>query len=181
MNPIVMAFIGKLLSSVTLADGVVLGIVLVSAGLGFFSGFVWQILRIVGLVVAFWLAARFHSVVAGWFSPQLTSHALAIAFACLFLGVVLAAYVLMLIIRKPVDAMKPEFVDRVLGALFGVVKGLLVCGIVALVLFQYGARQSSVRRQVSASPSARFTAECVRSLWWAVSGGASGTLGQDLK
>ena len=182
MDPITALIPGGLLASLTWADAVVLAVVVLSAGVGFLSGFVWQILRMVSVVVAFWVAARFHGALAGHVAGDVADPArLALSFAGLFVAVVVAGYLLMLLIREPVNAMKPEPADRILGAFFGVLKGLLICGVVALTLLHYGGEHTAARKLVRGSVSATFTARCVRSLWCAVSGGASGKFGEALK
>jgi uncharacterized membrane protein required for colicin V production len=89
----------------------------------------------------------------------------------LFVGSLLVTYLATFLLRAPINALKPEGPDRVLGAMLGVIKGVLVCGIIALTVLQFADENAGLRRSVRWSPSARIVVECVRALWFVLPGG----------
>jgi len=169
MSFVMSIFQSELWQSLTWVDAVVLGVLLLSMGLGFATGFVWQVLRIVAVVAAFWVAASFHELAAGQFASVPSQATLALSYTCLFFGALVVAYILMTLVRERVNAMKPELTDRILGSFFGLIKGFLLCGIIGLALLNYGGRDSVVTTAVAGSGGARFAVQCVGSLWRAVS------------
>ena len=142
-----------------------------SAALGYRSGFVWQVIRIVSVVVAFWVAEQFHPLVASRLGTDMgESERLWIGYGGLFVGSLLVAYLASFLLRAPINALKPEGPDRVLGAVLGTVKGLLLCGIIALTVLQFADEGGDLRRSVRWSPFARIVVECVRALWFCMPG-----------
>lgn len=148
-------------------DAVVVIAVGASAVLGFRSGFIWQAVRIVSVVAAYWVAARFHPELAARLGGDMSESArMGISYVGLFVGSLLVTYLVMFLARAPINAFRPEKVDRVLGALFGAVKGVLLCGIIALGVLQYADEQGGLHHSVTWSPSAQIGVQCVRALWF---------------
>jgi len=153
--------------SVRWVDVAIVFTLLLTTVLGYRSGFIWQAIRIASVVAAFWVAARFHPLVAIRLARDMSESArLGVSFVGLFVGSLLVAYLTMFLVREPIDALEPETGDRVLGALIGMAKGLLLCGIAALAVLQFGDELGDVRRAVRESPSARIVVECARALWF---------------
>ena len=115
-------------------DYLALGIVAISIALGVVRGAVREVLSVLGWVVAIALAWRFSHAVAEFLPSSWTSPTL--RYALSFVGVLvgslmlfgLAAIALGALVRKG----RMTGTDRVLGALFGLVRGVLL--LVALVL-----------------------------------------------
>ena len=152
--------------SFTWADVVVVEVLLVCAVVGYWTGFIWQVIRIVSVVAAFWIAAHFHTAVAGWLGGWMNeSTRMTISYVGVFLVALLATYVLMFFIRRPINALKPGKPDRALGAVLGTAKGLLLCGIIALGVLRFADEAGGPYRVVDGSTSARVLARCVGVLW----------------
>lgn len=114
-------------------DLVMLGVLLLSLGLGLWRGFVLEVLALIG-----WVAAYF---AAQWLAPQWAPHlplgepgsnlnhgvAFALAFVAVLIGWGLASRVLRLL----VDATPLRGADRVLGAAFGLLRGVLLLMVLA--------------------------------------------------
>lgn len=157
--------------SVSWVDGVAVFLVLVAAAVGFWSGFVWQIVRLGNILAAFVVASHYYTAVAaGLRAPAQQASRLAFSYAFLFMGVMVVGYAVCFVARAPINAIKPELSDRVLGAVLGLVKGLFLCGIVALVLLRHGAVLGSVEAPVKSSPTMQITANWVGFFHGAVSG-----------
>jgi len=143
-------------------DGAVAGLLLLAAVLGFVSGFVWQVLRLTGVIVSIWVTYAYYPIVAESLAPHFSEGTrLALSAVGVFVACLLVCYLLAFLFRDVVNAIRPQMFDRVLGAGFGMFKGLLLVGLGALIILQHAAPQSSLRQSVTQSRSARLTAQCV--------------------
>ena len=114
-------------------DLTMLGVLLLSLGLGLWRGFVLEVLALIGWVVAYFAAQ--------WLAPQWAPHlpfgepgsnlnhgaAFALAFVAVLIGWGLASRVLRLL----VNATPLRGADRVLGAAFGLLRGVLLLMLLA--------------------------------------------------
>jgi membrane protein required for colicin V production len=117
-------------------DLTMLGVLLLSLGLGLWRGFVLEALALVGWVVAYFAAH--------WLAPQWAPHlplgeqgssvnyvaSFAVAFMAVLIGWGLASRVLRLLI----NATPLRGADRVLGAAFGLLRGVLLLMALATVV-----------------------------------------------
>lgn len=114
---------------VSLTDWVLLGVLLVSMSVGFWRGLVYEVLSLAGWVVAFiaaqWLAAD----VVDWM-PFLKSAAAqvqnAMAFVLVFVAALFVFGLFSWLVKKLVETVGLQPVDRSLGALFGLARGLVL-------------------------------------------------------
>jgi membrane protein required for colicin V production len=147
-------------------DAIVIVVTIVSAALGFWSGFVWQLIRITSWLGAFWLAGQYGRVVAGQLGETFTpSVRLLLGWLGVFVTVLMVFYILGYIGRAMVDALSVELGDRILGALLGSAKGLLICGSLSLVVLAYIAPESILYRAVDQSVLGKRCAEITATLW----------------
>ncbi len=120
---------------------VVLG---VGAAMGFCSGLLWQIARVVSLALSIYLAILANTPVAHWLGEQWKDVSPAvdrvIAFIAVFLMVYFVLYLITRAIHNALKAAKLEMVDRVFGALLGAAKmaalAACVCGVMAALDLQ---------------------------------------------
>jgi membrane protein required for colicin V production len=117
-------------------DLAMLGVLLLSLGLGLWRGFVLEAMALVGWVVAYFAAQ--------WLAPQWAPHlplgepgssmnyaaSIAVAFLAVLIGWGLASRVLRLL----VNATPLRGADRVLGAAFGLLRGVLLLMVLATVV-----------------------------------------------
>lgn len=118
-------------------DYTIVGIIGLSALISLVRGFVTEILSLVVWVVSFWLAWTFFREVGEALAPWIShpSARLAVGFGLLFvLGLILGGIVNFLIGRL-VDSTGLSGTDRLLGVLFGLVRGAVV---VAVLVFLAG-------------------------------------------
>lgn len=120
----------------TLVDYIILLVLVVSAGVGVWRGFVKEALSLLTLLVAIWLAWRFATLVA----PKLSNWAadqdvrVWIARGIIFaLALVLGALVSW-VARQLIRHTGLSGVDRMLGAAFGFARGILIVGLLVLAL-----------------------------------------------
>ena len=118
----------------TVFDLVAIVLVMVSVGFGIWRGMVREVLSLLSWILAFWLAKLFAAVVAGWL-PAAWNHQglrIGIGFVAVMLISVLVLSLLSSLIVHLVKAAGLTNSDRMLGAFFGVLRGVLV--LVLLVL-----------------------------------------------
>ena len=107
------------------ADVIILGIVLASAAIGFWSGFIWMLVLVVGMVACIWVTLVYHPVVARAFGSHFTQPMrLMGSAAAVFIGAILVCYLVAFLFRDIINALKPQLADRILGAVFGVILGV---------------------------------------------------------
>ncbi|HST11580.1 MAG TPA: CvpA family protein [Terriglobales bacterium] len=116
------------------ADWVILGVVLVSTAAAVAEGFFHQAFGIAGLVVGYLLAAWQYPRLSAWFGPHLTSPWVAdiAGFVVIFVAVVVVAGIAGRIVRWAMKEAGLSLVDRLLGALLGLVKGSLFVAILLM-------------------------------------------------
>jgi membrane protein required for colicin V production len=112
----------------TAFDYAVLTVLSVSVLLGLWRGVVSEILALAAWVVAFFAARAEASEVAGWLTGQITEPGmrLAAAYVLVFVGVLLVFTIARVLISLMLKAVGLGLLDRLLGAAFGVLRGILV-------------------------------------------------------
>lgn len=133
----------------TAFDLIVIAIVLVSAGVAFFRGFIRELLTILGVVggvlAAFFVGPLFFPVTREWFGVKegvepeqlfgIVPYSIiadAAAYGGVFLVVVVVLHLLSMFIAGVVRSAGLGPVDRTLGVVFGVVRGILLVGLIYL-------------------------------------------------
>ncbi len=125
-------------------DLTMLGVLLLSLGLGLWRGFVLEALSLVGWVVAYFAAQ--------WLAPQWAPHLplgepgsslnYAAAFAVAFMAVLIGWGLASRVLRLLVNATPLRGADRVLGAAFGLLRGVLLLMVLATLVAQTPAAES---------------------------------------
>ena len=119
----------------TLFDYAVLGIIGVSVLLSIVRGLVRELLALAAWVIAFVVANVFSGTVAGWLPAGIANPSLRVlvAFAALFVGVLIAMSLIALAVRGLVRSAGLGAEDRLLGGLFGLARGLLIVLVLVLL------------------------------------------------
>lgn len=120
----------------TWLDWVLLAVLLFSALLGLWRGLVYEVLSVAGWVAAFVLAQAFAADVGAWLPMEGASPPLPLAagFAVVFLTVAFGAGLLAWLVKKLVESVGLRPVDRILGGVFGVLRGVVILLAVAVVV-----------------------------------------------
>ena len=100
------------------------------------------------LVTALAVAAVAYPRAALWFDDLTKSHevALGLGFLVLFLGVLLLGSVVSLLARKLIKSAGIQWFDRFLGAVFGLVRGVLVDCVLLLALVAFAIKPAAVQQ-----------------------------------
>jgi membrane protein required for colicin V production len=119
-----------------LVDTVMLGVLLLSLIVGVWRGLVFEMLSLAGWVVA-WIAAQ-------WFAPSVAPHIpvgepasslnLGASYAILFVAVLIVWAILARLVRMLIRATPLSGIDRLLGAGFGLLRGLVLLVAIATVV-----------------------------------------------
>ena len=130
----------------SIIDIAVVLIVLVSAGVSFFRGFVREVLTIFGFfggaLAAYLFGDKVKPIVRGWFGEEgklfdLIPYDMAaqiIAYAGIFIAVFLILQLISYFMSASIKAIGLGPVDRALGVIFGVARALIFLGAIYLVL-----------------------------------------------
>lgn len=116
-------------------DLTILGVILVFAVIGIVRGFIKEVLSLVSWILAFWVAFTFAEPASVVFEPYIDAPLLRLvaAFAALFVFTLLLLTIISYLLHKLLSVSGIKGTDRVLGAIFGALKGLVI--IAALMLF----------------------------------------------
>lgn len=119
-------------------DWAIVAVVGLSALLGLWRGLVREVFALAGWVVAIWLALRHASTLGAAlpFDPGMPSVRTAVAALVIVVGVLIVATLMGWLLGKLLAAVKLGPLDRSLGGLFGLARGLLI----VLVLVFLGSR-----------------------------------------
>jgi len=126
---------GNVPPRMTVFDLIAVLVVAISVGFSIWRGLVREVLALLSWIAAFWLSKLFAVVVAGWL-PSSWSHQglrIAIGFIAVMLVSLLVFSLASMFIVHLVKVAGLTASDRMLGALFGVLRGLLIVVIMVLL------------------------------------------------
>ena len=109
-------------------DWIFLAVLLVSFLVGAWRGLVYEILSLANWIAAFVLAQLFAPLAARWLPMEGGTELVryGVGFVLVFIASLFVGSMLAFLIRKVVAAVGMRPIDRVLGAVFGLVRGLVV-------------------------------------------------------
>lgn len=123
-------------------DTTLLTLLGLGALIGAWTGFVFQIARLVGLSLAVYATAEFNTAVSQYIRAYVLQGAddrlcRALAYIAVFLAVLLAFHYLMRVLRRGVKAAELEAFDRLIGSLVGTAKMALILATIMLGIANY--------------------------------------------
>ncbi|MCK3656917.1 colicin V synthesis protein [Pasteurellaceae bacterium Macca] len=120
-------------------DAFILGIIVFSLLVSLWRGFIQEVMSLAGWVVAFFIASKFYPYLSGYLlqvdSPYLQNSEYlrnGVAAGILFLAVIIVSAIINALLGQLVTKTGLSGTDRVLGAAFGVLRGIFI---VAAILF----------------------------------------------
>ena len=132
-------------------DYVLLAIIVVTAVVGIVKGFIRQVVGLVAVIAGLVLAVVYYEQMAHVFQTfvknQLVSNFL--GFLLIFVIVLVAGAILGHLITKAMVG-PLAFVNRLFGAIFGLVKAVLICGILVFALVSFEVAKPAVETSVLA-------------------------------
>lgn len=117
-------------------DGVMLVALLLSLALGAWRGLVYEVLAVLGWIASYVVAQMYAAAVGQWLPITGLSEPLryAAGFAITFIATAFVAGFLSWVAKKLIESVGLRPVDRTLGALFGVVRGIVILLAIATVV-----------------------------------------------
>jgi membrane protein required for colicin V production len=116
----------------SIADWIILGFLVFSVTAAALEGFFFEAFKLAGLVVGYLLAAWQYYRLANWFAPYLKSPWLGeiAGFLIIFFSVLIVAGFVGVIARWAMKKAGLRAIDRLLGAVLGLLRGVLVVAVV---------------------------------------------------
>ncbi len=128
------------------------GIVLLSIGFALMKGLVREIISIVALIGGFILAVLYYPVAGSWLVEFCKTESMACfaGFLIIFLGCLLIGAIASFIVNRFVKAASLKWVDRLLGGVFGLLRGWAIASILVLALIAFPIRDNLISNSVLA-------------------------------
>jgi membrane protein required for colicin V production len=136
----------------TFIDIIFAVVILVSIIFALMKGLAREIISLVALFGGFVLAAFYYSVVASWLTHLTKTQALAdlIGFLAIFISCLLIGAVAAYLANRFIKMASLEWIDRLMGGVFGLLRGWAVASIIALALIAFPVRPDVMARSVFA-------------------------------
>ncbi len=117
-------------------DYAIIGVLALSVLVGLWRGFIGEVLALACWVLAFWVAWMFGPPLAEQFSASISvpSVRVMLAYALCFVAVLVAGAIVGFLLRKLVDGSGLSGTDRLLGMVFGLVRGAALVVLVVLLM-----------------------------------------------
>ena len=115
-------------------DIIILAVIITAGIIGIFKGFINQITSIAALILGIWCTSKFTGSltgkVSGWFNLEIAHNTLyIIMFIVIFIIVLILAHFLCKGVEKLIKLSMLEWLNRLLGFLFGAFKAIIILGI----------------------------------------------------
>jgi membrane protein required for colicin V production len=150
----------------TILDSVFVFIILLSVVLALRKGLTRELISLAALIAGFVMAALYYPVAAVWFADLARTEAVAnlAGFLVIFFGCLLLGALIMFLVNRFLKMSSLEWLDRVLGGLYGLLRGWAVASILVLPLVAFPVRANAVAR----SQLAPYLLAGARAAVWAV-------------
>lgn len=132
---------------------------------GLFRGLVQEVLSLVAVILAIYLASNFQHLIVPhleiYINSEMTVNGL--AYVILFFGTLIVFWLLAKVLRSVLDITLLGWVDRLAGGIFGAIEGALI-GLVLLMFLQSFAPESAWLKDSQIAPRSRHLVELVGDL-----------------
>jgi membrane protein required for colicin V production len=130
-------------------DWILLAVLGLSFLLGLWRGIVQEVLSLAGWVVAFYVSQIYAPMAAAWLPMQGSSQMLryATGFVVVFVAVLVATVLVSWMVKKLVSAVGLGPLDRLLGSLFGLMRGVVILLAVTVLVGMTPMRESEAWKQ----------------------------------
>jgi len=124
---------------------------------GLFRGLVQEVLSLIAVVLAIYLASRFDDALAPHLKLYITSDITvsALSYSLIFIGTLVVVWLLTKLIRSMLEISLLGWVDRTLGGVFGLLEGVLIC-LVGLMFLQTFAPGADILKESYIAPKAQY-------------------------
>ena len=116
------------MQAISAVDWILLAVLGLSLLLGMWRGIVQEVLSLAGWVAAFYVSQMYAPLAAAWLPMEGSSQMLryAAGFVVVFVAVLVATVLVSWVVKKLVSAVGLGPLDRLLGSLFGLMRGVVI-------------------------------------------------------
>lgn len=145
-------------------DYAILTLLALSMLVSVLRGAVRELMSLVSWVIAVWLAVRFAAYAATFIPQSLSNPSLRLAagFAVVFLAALLVLALLTLVVSSLLRKSPLSGVDRLLGAMFGFTRGIVLLGAATLIVGLTALPRERVWKDAKLTPALESLALAVR-------------------
>lgn len=149
----------------TTVDFIVIGVIVISAIVGLVRGFIRESLSLLGFGIAMYLAYRYAGVVAvQWLQslPGGKTGQIVLGFLAIFVGILIISKIITGMFNSAINTLGFSFIDRLLGAFFGVLRGALMIVILSTLLALTDIPKSSEYKDALTRPGVEYAVGLIR-------------------
>ena len=147
-------------------DAVLILVLAFSIWRSFAKGLTREVIGLVAVVAGIFLGTWLYSTTGAWIEPHVSSRAVAnfCGFLVVFFGIMLLGSLVGVILSRLLRVTGLSFFDRLLGAAFGVIRGVLVAAglVMAILAFAPGAKAGTPPESVANSRLAPYVIGAAR-------------------
>jgi membrane protein required for colicin V production len=127
-------------------------IIIISTACAIFKGLVREIISLVALIGGFILAVLYYRIPAGWLMEYSRKDSLAdlLGFLIIFVGCILIGIIVAYTVNRLVKAASLKWMDRILGGIFGFLRGWAISSVIVVALIAFPVREEMMGRSVLA-------------------------------
>ena len=127
-------------------------IVVISTFFAVLKGLSREIISLVALIGGFILAVLYYRIPAGWLGRFIEKEALAdlIGFLAIFCSCIIIGIIAAYIVNRLVKAASLKWVDRILGGIFGFLRGWAISSIIVVALIAFPIRETIMEKSLLA-------------------------------
>jgi membrane protein required for colicin V production len=119
-------------------DIVLIAVLLLSTIIGIWRGFINMVLPLIGIIIGIILAGLYAPTVGGWLPIDDTEHAAWAGYAIIVVGTLIVSIILAVILTRFIHFTLLGWLDRLLGGIFGLALGALLCAASLAACVKYG-------------------------------------------
>jgi membrane protein required for colicin V production len=119
-------------------DIILIAVLVLSTVIGIWRGFISMIMPLIGIIIGVILAGLYAPTVGGWLSIDNAEHAKWAGYAIILVGTLIVSIIFAVILTKFVHLALLGWLNRLLGGIFGLASGALLCAAVLAACVKYG-------------------------------------------
>lgn len=139
-------------------DIILFVILAVTLVLGCIKGLIRQLVGILAVVIGLILSMGYYQSVGSFYRPLVASDSLAyfLGFLTIFLFVLLLGWLISRIFSKVMKG-SLKFINHILGGFFGLLKGVLICGVIVFALLVFPINTEVLKKSFAAPYCLKIT------------------------
>jgi membrane protein required for colicin V production len=137
------------MQTLSAVDWILLAVLGLSLLLGLWRGIVQEVLSLVGWVAAFYVSQMYAPIAAAWLPMEGSSQMLryAAGFVVVFVAVLVATVLVSWVVKKLISAVGLGPLDRLLGSVFGLMRGVVILLAVTMLVGMTPMRDTEAWKQ----------------------------------